>query len=98
MKLFFLPYLGNAGHECGSDERFGKVDAPVIESVLGLLSVSELTESSGVLNPVSFWPTSASRAFARKRTWSSTAWTWRIASAAFPRTIPRPSASSSCSR
>jgi len=48
VKLFFLPLLGNAGHAGGYDELFGPVDAPVIESVLGGLGVSEPTESRGV--------------------------------------------------
>ena len=98
MKLFFLLRSGNVGHECGSDERFGKVDAPVIESVLGLLGVLEPTESGGVQKGVCFWPTSASRGCARSGTWSSTSWIWRTASAASPTTMPRPCASSSCSR
>ena len=48
MGLVFFSRLGNAGHECGYDERFGEVDAPVIESVLGLKGGLEPTESSGV--------------------------------------------------
>jgi hypothetical protein len=48
MKIFFLLRSGNAGHECGSNERFGLVVAPVIESVMGLKGVSESTESSMV--------------------------------------------------
>jgi hypothetical protein len=48
MKIFFLLRSGNVGHAGGSDERFGKVNAPVIKSVLGLFGVLEPTDSIGV--------------------------------------------------
>ena len=40
MKTLFLPLFGNPGHAGGFDEHFGKVDAPVTESVMGLKGVS----------------------------------------------------------
>jgi len=48
MKIFFLLRTGNVGHAGGSDERFGRVDAPVIGSVMGLKAALEPTDSSGV--------------------------------------------------